>query len=104
VLSGLIYLNNSGICIDFPLHFSTCFIFKPNTIEKIFLLSNFLGLYQIRYHKEVTEWTLLYMTNVADSSHKLYIYAFILPYVTWRMTSRIASETAELLRDCVRFL
>lgn len=27
VLSGLIYLNNSGICIDFPLHFSSCDLF-----------------------------------------------------------------------------
>lgn len=27
VLSGLIYLNNSGICIDFLLHFSSAVLF-----------------------------------------------------------------------------
>lgn len=43
LLSGFIYLNNSGICIDFSLYFLSCVLFLDLILQKKIFIIKFLG-------------------------------------------------------------
>lgn len=65
-------MNNSGICIDFSLHFLSCVLFLDLILQKKDFHYQISWVYiKLGTMEEDTEWTLLHKTNVANLLHTL---------------------------------